>query len=55
MSAPQRDITDAWGAAVERWIEGLSGPLKDHLLDVREVLPALYEAFVAELFGPRRE
>lgn len=50
-AAPVRDMPDVWGAAVERWIEAhvRGGPLEPVLLDVRNALPHLYEAFAAEL------
>jgi len=50
-------LPDAFGAAVERWIEGtLRGtPLEPYLLDLREATPQLYAELVAELFGPRED
>jgi hypothetical protein len=47
------DLPDAFGAAVEKWIEGhvRAGPLEAHLIDLREALPHLYDALVETLFA----
>jgi hypothetical protein len=56
-TAPARTLPDAFGAAVERWIEGTirGGPLEPHLLDLREATPRLYAELAAELFGLRSD
>lgn len=48
------DLADAFGAAVERWIEGTirGGPLEPHLLDLREALPEFYRELLTSFFGP---
>jgi hypothetical protein len=50
-------LPDAFGAAVERWIETKirGGPLEPHLLELREATPLLYAELVAELFGLRAD
>jgi hypothetical protein len=47
-------LLDAFGAAVERWIEGTvrGGPLEPHLLDLREALPQLYRELAVSVFDP---
>jgi hypothetical protein len=53
----QRALPDAFGAAVEAWIESTirGGPLEPHILDLREATPQLYAELAAELFGPQQD
>jgi hypothetical protein len=52
-----RTLPDAFGAAVEHWIEKTvrGGPLEPHILDLRVAAPRLYAELVAELFGLRSD
>lgn len=50
-------LPDAFGAAVERWIDRhvRGGPIEPLLLDLRDALPHLYDELVETLFAPMDE